>query len=279
MNIFEALSRGKGYINEENISSLFAYFLDPKENHGLSSSFLQTFLSCIGIDEDECKSLDINNFEVKLEFKVSTCKNCFIDMVFETDNYIVAIENKILEQSKSENQLQNEYNGLLESEYYKDIQKRKSKTIILCYLIPQDNGEVNNVKVQSNDKCIAITWKIIIESLKNLLIKECNAEIDPINEYTKQTLKAFINYMQDVINPKYKYFDIDNKKYRIYKYSSGQIIVKENINKNEWISAEPSSKAIIKSKLKILNKTEYNDETMSLGTTRSLGTKLFKLLK
>lgn len=270
MNIFEALSRGKGCINEENTSSLLAYFLDPKENHGLGTSFLESFLDCLNIDENEIKLTDIDNFEIKLEFNVKTCKNCYIDMVFEINNHIIAVENKIFESSKKNGQLQNEYDGLKKSNYYSET----LKPIIMCYLVPKDCNECKNVNTSENDICMPITWDKLIKVLRKLLQKENHAIINPINEYTKQTIKAFINYMEDVLNPKFVVID-DN--YRLYKYSSGQIIVKQKEGKSNWVSAEPSSKAIIKQKLKSLNK-EYNDETMKLGTTRSLGAKLFKEL-
>ena len=108
MNIFEVLSQGKGSINEENISSFLAYLLDPNEDHGLYTEFLERFLAQLGLKSSE---IDSDNFDITLEFPVKTDKKYYIDLIFETNNYIIAIENKILESSKRKNQLQNEYDG------------------------------------------------------------------------------------------------------------------------------------------------------------------------
>ncbi len=273
MNIFEALSHGKGCINEENVSSFLGYLLSPNEDHGLGTTFLEDFLTAININKDEI----LYNFEILLEFKVETCKKCYIDMVFETENHIIAVENKILVSSQKTGQLQNEYDGLIRSEYYKEIENNEHKDIILCYLVPKDIAEeCKKVETINNDNCITLTWDKIIKILQKLLQKENHARINPINEYTKQTIKAFINYIEDVINPKYKSFG-QNRKYRIYKYSSGKIVVKENL-KNGNFSPVSSSRKIIRETLKIKNPNEYTDESMKMGTTRSLGAKLFKIL-
>ena len=130
MNIFEVLSQGKGSINEENISSFLAYLLDPNEDHGLYTEFLERFLAQLGLKSSE---IDSDNFDITLEFPVKTDKKYYIDLIFETNNYIIAIENKILESSKRKNQLQNEYDGLKESEFYKEIGR---KPIIMVSNMP-----------------------------------------------------------------------------------------------------------------------------------------------
>jgi hypothetical protein len=114
MNIFEVLSNGKGRINEENVSAFLGYLLDPNENHDLGSEFFEKFLTKIGIKEDEIKATDIDNIEINYEFKVCPDnKKCrYIDIVFETADHIIAIENKISENAMQKNQLQEEYDGL-----------------------------------------------------------------------------------------------------------------------------------------------------------------------
>ena len=37
----------------------------------------------------------------------------------------------------------------------------------------------------------------LIKILKNIIKKEAETEIDPINEYTKQTIKAFIQFIEN----------------------------------------------------------------------------------
>ncbi|MDM5264843.1 PD-(D/E)XK nuclease family protein [Bacillus wiedmannii] len=47
MNIFDALTNGKGRILETNISSLLAYLLDPNQPHGLGNTLIHTFISSL----------------------------------------------------------------------------------------------------------------------------------------------------------------------------------------------------------------------------------------
>ena len=110
-----------------------------------------------------------------------------------------------------------------------------------------------------------------------MLEDESVALINPINEYTKQTIKAFITYMVDVISPKCQIFECNGENYLIYKYSSGKIIVNKKIENDEEEPIKPA-KPIIKKKLNELDSATYNDDTMTDGTTRSLGAKLYKLL-
>ncbi len=266
MNIFDTLVKGKGCINEENISSFLGYLLDPSEDHGLKDIFFNSFLHLIKVDESEIETTDLNKVEIKLEYPVSKRKR-IVDIVFETNNHVIAIENKISEQSKQKNQLQEEYNGLKDSDL-------AVKPIIICYLVPEGNDE--SIIVSEKDKQITILWSNVIEILTTILQQENSAKINPINDYVKHTLKAFINFMNNTLKP--KYFNCDGKACRIYKYSSGQIIIEEKINDTwECVTAKP----IIKKMLVNMFPDIYSLEQMSGSshTTRSLGAKLFKELK
>ena len=44
MNIFRVLAQGDGSINEPNVSAFLGYLLNPGEDHGLDSLFLEEFL-------------------------------------------------------------------------------------------------------------------------------------------------------------------------------------------------------------------------------------------
>ena len=98
MNIFEILSKGKGSINEENISSFLGYLLNPVENHDLDSVFFERFLKWIGISDSEIKITNTDSIKINLEYPVQSDSGTrYIDLLFETANHIVAIENKIAE--------------------------------------------------------------------------------------------------------------------------------------------------------------------------------------
>lgn len=52
MNIFRVLAQGDGSINEPNVSAFLGYLLNPGEDHGLDSLFLEKFLQ---LHHDFCK--------------------------------------------------------------------------------------------------------------------------------------------------------------------------------------------------------------------------------
>lgn len=64
MNIFEALSYGKGRINEENTSSFLAYLLKGDESHGLRYEFLERFLK-----KTYNKDIDVSDYTVSVELE------------------------------------------------------------------------------------------------------------------------------------------------------------------------------------------------------------------
>ena len=92
-------------------------------------------------------------------------KTRYIDLLFETNSHIIAIENKISEKSKQPRQVQEEYCGLRESEYF----KKQNKSIIMVFLVPENNGESIEITKNSNDKYTIVLWKDIIAILKKIL--------------------------------------------------------------------------------------------------------------
>ena len=270
MNIFETLQKGKGSINEENISSFLGYLLDPNEDHDLKTVFFEKFLKFVDIKDSEIKITNTDSLKINFGFPVSLDdKTRYIDLVFETNSHIIAIENKIAEKSKQPKQVQEEYDGLRESQYFKN----KNKSILMLFLVPENKGESIEIKENSNDKYKIILWKDIIEILKTILKYENNADINPINEYIKQTIKAFINFMDNTLHP--KYFSLDKDTFRIYKYSSGKIVLEiENENSWENMPARP----IIRKKLEQLQPDEFDFKQTETSNTQSLGANLFKIL-
>jgi len=173
MNIFDTLVKGKGCINEENITSFLAYLLDPTEDHDLKNIFLSKFLNLIEISESEIESLLTNDIEIELEYPVKNKnRERRIDIVIKTKEHVIAIENKISEQSKQKNQLQEEYDGL------KNDKIADNTPIIMCYLVPEDKEE--NIEIKTNDKQCIILWSNVIEILTSILQQENSAEINPI---------------------------------------------------------------------------------------------------
>lgn len=78
-----------GYPHYENVcSNILAFYLNPYNEHGLRDLFLSSLLKLLGKN-----GIDLGNVQVSRE--VSTDKGGRLDIVVETDNQIIGIENKI----------------------------------------------------------------------------------------------------------------------------------------------------------------------------------------
>lgn len=78
-----------GYPHFENVcSNLLSFFFDTEEMHGFADLFLKSLLACIGKDNDSYTTENVERESVTNERKR-------IDIVIETENHLIAIENKI----------------------------------------------------------------------------------------------------------------------------------------------------------------------------------------
>jgi hypothetical protein len=203
MNIFATLAQGKGSINEENISSFFAYLMMPDESHGLKREFLFRFFKELDID-DKFFDIDEYSYEILLEQPYNkvvgtTNKNRTIDIQVninaKDDNILahtIAIENKIKVSAVNPNQLLEEYKNIKHS--------LKDKIgITMVFLSPdgtQYKNEFEKLAISKADRKKWITWEKTTEILKNILKAEENIDIEPLAEDTKHIIKAFIYFVQ-----------------------------------------------------------------------------------
>lgn len=204
MNIFEILSQGKGSVNEENVSAFLAYLLNPNKAHGLKNEFLKEFIKLVDKDLAEDETLQFSNIRLEVPFydkKQSKNNKRVMDIFLElhsslNGDIIVAIENKIDSSAVQETQLSEECRYICE-----EYKKCSPKTFKFVFLAPQDcvDDKLNNPKADKPDtkKCLfaPISWSQVINSLKDLLLKEHQCEISPLSEYSKHTLKSFIVYI------------------------------------------------------------------------------------
>ncbi len=226
MNIFKVLASGDGTINEPNISSFFAYLIDPSAGHGLSARLLQAFLDpLIDSSGDKLKELkDIDgvirggdNWDiwVKTELRVlvpGKQKSRDIDIViefFESDKlrYAICVENKIKKGSEQKNQLEEELNGLINA-----YQEQGDNPMIGLIYITKDYD--SNCKLIFEEDTsdmevphIHMVWvskldnpadknRTIYNLISDILEKESKGLIDPIFDYTKHTIKAFLSFTE-----------------------------------------------------------------------------------
>lgn len=79
---------GKAH-KEDTISNILAFFFSSEQPHGLGSLFVDSFLTCMGIEAGELIG------QVEAYREVYTAKGKRIDLVIETEGTVLVIENKI----------------------------------------------------------------------------------------------------------------------------------------------------------------------------------------
>ncbi len=92
-----------GYSHYENVSSnILAFYLDPNNEHGLGDLLLSSLMDLVNgnenlAGENESYQDNIQSYQdnIQIDREVSTDKGGRIDIVIETGNQIVGIENKI----------------------------------------------------------------------------------------------------------------------------------------------------------------------------------------
>lgn len=230
MNIFKILANGHGTVNENNISAFLGYLLDPNANHSLGYEFLTRFLGEILTDEDSNKQ-----FEFKIFFEQEFRENIkqkkeVVDLVivcYQTHtskkkktsvkefiennkriNKIILIENKINLGAKNIGQLERQYSSTMEELAKMDINIDKNN-IHSIYVTPDNekfDNEFETFRKSINLNSTHIYWKkeglqekeniTIKEILENILKQENRAKIEAIGEYTKHTIKSFVQFIE-----------------------------------------------------------------------------------
>lgn len=302
MNIFEALSQGKGSINEENTSSFLAYLLKDYESHGLRREFAKRFIKLANIDY---KDVSDYNFIVELEKKYydaenNTKKNRTIDILLTiTDDYkkyIIGIENKLSSGACQKDQLLEEY------KYIKQT-SNKDDSIIMIFLVPDiDNPKIlsefqalktwksENESISEQQNVKLIKWDDIINIVKEMLADETEAAIAPMSDYLKQTLKAFCFYIKHLnstiikqkVYVRYKRKDYDEL-YELLQLSDGSMRIRCE-NSKDLMPKLMIFDILFKLKPEIYKKERMAKEGLSAtkiieGTPRELGRMVFDEIK
>lgn len=322
MNIFNVLSQGKGSINEENMSAMLAFLLSDSQTHGLGDVFLKRFLMLISEKMNHTSDLDklMCDKNVKVDvllespYQINNHKKRIVDI--ELRIYVkqfnrninenefreikrICIENKVKHQSVDINQLKEEFEGI-----QNDIEDDNNIEILMVFLTPciakekyeKEYNELSQELLGINKK-VWINWSnesdnCITKIITDLLKDESNAEINPINEYIRHTLKAFVRHIietttesmpgklgnKDNIEENIKEsvkINIKNKSYIIEMYESSTIRV-FNLEKQEYEVAKPLLRKIIEEKKLNVN---LKSSTGKYKNTRQLGKDVISELK
>jgi len=221
MNIFKILANGDGTINEANVSAFLGYLIDPKADHALGFEFLKRFLKN-SVDEE---NFDFEKFEYEIfyeqAFKEVDKSKQIVDIVVacysinkglakesllknfienkKTVHKIFLIENKIKAGSITEGQLINQFQSTkyeLGDEYLDKLHS--------IYITPQSKTLKNEFLQNAVANSTHIFWKStedaeisVYSMIKEILELENNGSIEPLNEYTIHTIKAFNQFIEN----------------------------------------------------------------------------------
>lgn len=229
MNIFTVLSQGKGRLSEENLSAMLGYLLTPSQTHGLGDTFLRPFLLAVA---EACG--DTKRFEqvtrtskairaemflespyqigkqrrvVDIELRIfSRSLNPLSGEFEDVELHRIAIENKVKPQAADNTQFKEEFLGIVQ-----DIEEDEKVAVTMVFLTPP--GESNRFVEEYNaldaqlpapHRKAWLRWagsegdhQHIVALLRHLLHQEAEAEISPVADYLRHTIKAFIRHIQD----------------------------------------------------------------------------------
>ncbi len=297
MNIFQVLTQGKSRLHEPSMSAILGYLLDSNKDHGLGDSFIRKFLEHqTGNKFDKLLDTEFITSQVSLEEPYQLNgqrKDIDIQITLlntqKEELHRIVIENKIKSNAANPEQLQQYYKAILEDDPY-------IENLHIVFLTPNmktdklknefNNLQINQSKNHSKDW---IFWnngdgtKGILEIIKEILELEAVGAINPINEYMRHTLKAFIGHFAQIthVNKRIKTgedigeivdsYDITfkNIKYRIIRRDSNQIQIYNTSNQEKVIARKLMIEYIEKHRINIT----YADQN-----TRTIGRYLLEYL-
>ena len=226
MNLFKVFASGKRRMREEFMSAFLAWLLSPEMDHGLRFEFVKRFIGMIAslADESELENRlslllqadgflnSIDSEEAKmLTVDIEYGNTRPLDIVLRLGEYVIAIENKIFEESASDaTQLSAQYAELRETlDTLGDDEG--NHPVIMVFLVPKRKdlspkaleAEYANLQIKGIDKKVMVFWNdtgktdgSVETIIRNMLVDEGRGEINPIHEYTKHTLKGLITFIE-----------------------------------------------------------------------------------
>ncbi|WP_411843110.1 PD-(D/E)XK nuclease family protein [Salinicoccus sp. HZC-1] len=216
-NIFQVT----GFPHYEVVSSrVLEFFFDPNESHGLGTLLLEA-LSTFLVSENDVQSFI--NIDWKVEREVITGNKNRIDVLLKSDDYVVAIENKIyateyndlndyLNHIKREFNIKNNY-GVVLSLHTTTFNERGWKNITYQQFFECVNKILGSYFIGSNTKGLMFLHDFI-ENLK--ILKEGNR----LNMSNPKQLMDFEHFIEDHYQ---SIIDMDTD-LKIYKKECGQLV-------------------------------------------------------
>lgn len=308
MNIFSVLSQGNSSLREVGMSAMLGYLLSPAEDHGLGDTLLRAFLEYLGTTLDDTVDFSFiptgsrlkTHIELEKRLNANGSAIDIFMVIFDGDTEVlrVGIESKIKRGAVTEGQLQ-KYYDLLKAEQEND---NETCPLYMIYLTPNRldcfEKEYCSLDVAGKDKKSWLQWSqtkkddaCVMTILRGLLQRELLAEIPPINEYMRHTLKAFIQHLltysisdkstkgriedtSDIIETKEIKFN-SGEQYEINRRSSSQIQIYKLPSDDSGDKQQVSAKAIM---LKYIAEKDLDVGYKAGANTRSIGRHLLRTL-
>lgn len=308
MNIFSALSEGNGRLSETNLSAFLAYLLNPSQTHGLGDRFLRRFLHAVA---DKCGQPDRFaavlrmpairadvGLEVKREHNGIT-RTVDVDVTLieelnggeQRDAHQLIIENKIKASAADREQFRDEFDCARAG-----VDSTTNVTAIfltpdLSNLALQQQYDLLQIATNKQDVKTWLHWdgggenQSVVNMLRELLRMEQEAKIEPINEYTRHTIKAFINFIEALLKKStrgaaFRTADMlvsedkqvalgQDERYRLVLFSNGAVkVYAEDDNGNAEVAALGILKRVnqaLNLKVSLTYSTGRNKNTRQLG--------------
>lgn len=221
MNIFKILANGDGTINEANVSAFLGYLIDPKADHALGYEFLQRFFK--NSVEEEQFNFEQFEYEIFYEqaFREGNKKKEIVDIVvvcysidkgnakeslvknFLTNkkevHKLFLIENKIRAGSVTAGQLLQQFNSTKH-----ELGAEFENKIHSIYITPKNEKLQNEFLKSSLTNSTHLFWKstegdenAVNSMIREILELESLGDIEPLNEYTLHTIKAFNKFIEN----------------------------------------------------------------------------------
>ncbi|CAN7776039.1 PD-(D/E)XK nuclease family protein [Caballeronia sp. LjRoot31] len=224
MNIFYALSEGRGRLTETNLSAFLAYLLTPHAPHGLGDTFLRGFLEemaqgCGDAQRFRCVlERRTISAQVGLEVRYDGTVARIVDIdlqIFDNAStqkklHHIIIENKIKTGAAQADQLKDQFEGVMQA-----LRQEEPCPVTVVFLTPPGDARVLQTEFDTlqldasgaNTK-VWLRWRgvadpsvprTVVDLIRELLRREASAEIEPVTDYTRHTLKAFVQFLERVI--------------------------------------------------------------------------------
>lgn len=224
MNIFYALSEGRGRLTETNLSAFLAFLLTPHAPHGLGDTFLRSFLEELAQGSGDPqrfravlarRSISAQvGLEVRYEGTVARIVDIdlqiFDEAMTQTKLHHVIVENKIKSAAAQLDQLREQFDCVMQA-----LRQEEPSPVTVVFLTPP--GDAGGMQAEFDglqldgvgaNRKVWMRWRgvtapgaplTVVDLIRELLRREASAEIEPVTDYTRHTLKAFVQFLERVI--------------------------------------------------------------------------------